>query len=196
MKQCVFFLLAFLLTVNFPAAAENQGINIDPEAAFKKIGAQWLEFEETAGKKSLAPEWMAVQLKKVREDFKKFAFKNPDTPWSDDAYFLAAALESNPEKSLAGKIFLIEHYPESSAEEWTRSSLSFALPNIEPLDAGVRMDICFEYLKMGKIHELEMLAIESAEKYPELGTQFEILVTEPENPAREKVTAKRSRNEH
>ena len=182
MKNGLLFLTALLVTLNFPASAEDSALLSEPEAAFRKIGTQWLEFEETAGKTGTAPEWLAVQLKKIREDFKLFAAQNAETPWADDAYFFASSLENQPSKSIEAKLRLIEKYPESSAEEWTQNTLSFALPVIEPLDAGVRMDICLEYLKTGKTRELQMLAVDSAEKYPELGTQFEILVLEPEIP--------------
>lgn len=182
MKNFPLFFSVLILGFQLTVFADDSLFVSEAEAAFQKIALQWLKFENQAGKEAVAPEWIAVQLKKIREDFKNFAGENSDSPWADDAYFLSAALETQSSKSLHAKLFLIKNYPESSAEEWTRNSLSFALPGIEPLDAGVRMDVCIEYLKTGKKRELEMLAIESAEKYPELSSQFEVLVLEPQVP--------------
>ena len=180
MKRCLFFCFLLFFILNFSVFAEESELLAEPEITFRKIGTEWLKLEETSAKKGTAPEWLAIQFKKIRENFKKFAAKNSDTAWADDAYFLAAVLETNRSKSMEGKLFLIENYPEAAAEEWTQNALSFALPAIAPLDAGVRMDVCLEYLKSGMTRKLQMMAVESAQKYPELGTQFEVLVLEPE----------------
>ncbi len=190
MKRSFFCLTALFFIFHFPAAAEETVFTGEAETAFREIGSEWLKLEQDSSRKGTAPEWLALQLKKIREDFKSFALENAESPWADDAYFFAAALESQRSKLLEGKLFLIQNYPESSAEEWTQNALSFALPAIEPLDAGVRMDICLEYLKAGETRELEILAIESAEKYPELATQFEILVAAPEEVKPEKKDGK------
>lgn len=182
MKKMMLFFSFLSLGLHFSVFAEEPVFVSETETGFRNIAVRWLEFEERAVKDPAAPEWIAVQLKKTREDFKAFAQENPESRWADDAYFLSAVLESDRVKSLKAKLYLIENYPESSAEEWTREALSFALPGLEPLDAGVRLDVCLEYLKSGMRRELEMLAIESADKYPELRSQFEILVLEPQVP--------------
>lgn len=182
MRKFLFFFTALTLGLHSHVFADENAFVSGAEAGFRNIALEWIQFEERAGKEMTAPEWIAVQLKKFRGDFKTFADENADSRWADDAYFLSAALETDRSKSLKAKLFLIENYPESSAEEWTRAALAFALPNLEPLDAGVRMDVCLEYLKSGNRRELEMMAIDSADKYPELKSQFEVLVLEPQVP--------------
>lgn len=180
-KKKLFLFFILVICHSFTAQAQKDFLT-EAENNFQKIGARWMAIELEAQSQGSAPEWLAMRLKKIREEFKIFADSHSDSRWADDALYFAAIMENSREKSLHLKLQIIQLYPEAKIENWTAESLPFALPEIEPLDAAIRMDICFEYLKSGRIKELEALALESAEKYPELGTQFDIISSPTTQP--------------